>query len=127
MDFWRKKLRTRAGDFDSRCMWLTAACLSACLLRSGALRVIPSGLSFDTLARALHRLPAAACAGQHGWDRRCRHVRNSGAWYDMLLEVGVQPLVRIEPRSGSRFRTVGWQVEDLDLRLVLGQPLTHHR
>jgi hypothetical protein len=20
MDFWRKKLRTRAGDFDSRCM-----------------------------------------------------------------------------------------------------------
>ena len=39
MDFWWKKLRTRADDFDSLRMWLTAACLSACLLRSGALRV----------------------------------------------------------------------------------------
>jgi hypothetical protein len=39
MDFWRKKLRTRAGEFDNRRMWLMAACLSACLLRRGALRV----------------------------------------------------------------------------------------
>src|SRR3954468_162828 len=44
--------------------------------------VIPSGVSFDTLARALHRLPTAACAGHDGWDRRCRRVRNSGAWYN---------------------------------------------
>src|SRR3954471_19644280 len=43
--------------------------------------VIPSGVSFDTSARALHRLPTAACAGHDGWDRRCRRVRNSGAWY----------------------------------------------
>ena len=40
MDFWRKKLRTRAGEFASLRMWLMAACLSACLLRSGALRVM---------------------------------------------------------------------------------------
>src|SRR3954467_13572440 len=43
--------------------------------------LIPSGVSFDTLARALHRLPTAAYAGHDGWDRRCRRVRNSGAWY----------------------------------------------
>src|SRR4051794_8893457 len=47
-------------------------------------RLIPSGVSFDTSARALHRLPTAACAGHDGWDRRCRRVRNSGAWYYRL-------------------------------------------
>src|SRR3954465_7081373 len=48
------------------------------------MEVIPSGVSFDTLAQALHRLPTAACAGHDGWDRRCRRVRNSGVWYDTL-------------------------------------------
>jgi hypothetical protein len=57
-------------------------------VRDGALaedatriRVIPSGVSFDTLARALHRLSTAAYVGHDRWDRRCRRVRNSGAWY----------------------------------------------
>src|SRR3954447_20581959 len=62
--------------------------------------VIPSGISFDTLARAFRRHAGRrpgihaflgssivrrgwpACAGHDGWDRLCQPVRTSGAWYN---------------------------------------------
>jgi hypothetical protein len=40
---------------------------------------------------------------------------------DVLLEVGVQAFIWLEPRSGSRFRAVGRQVENLDRKR---QPMT---
>src|SRR3982750_3604588 len=66
--------------------------------------VIPSEISFDTLARAFRRHAGRrpgihaflgssivrrgwpACAGHDGWDRLCRPIRTSGACYELATE-----------------------------------------
>src|SRR3954454_3368194 len=91
-----------------------------------------SGLGYLKSCRVAYGLLTEVAADPRGRLCQPTHVADCGLLelllaahrrlaHDVLLEISIQPFIWVE------FRTVGRQVEDLDLRLVPAQPLLHHR